>query len=512
MKKLFSMALALVMALSLTVPAFAADTATTDTTSVTINSTVEDYAANYEAYQLLGLTSALKCEQDHDHDTETCYIYSYKANDKYAEILKAELGITEAAKGKTMNQTIMDAIAAKNTAAAIRTFAENVLDAIVAAKLGSDASLTEGTAATLTQGYWLIVDVTADPADGITRSLVMLDTAGEPALNITAKDSKTTFTKTVDDDDVFIGQEIEYTLDYTLPANLGQYLDYTYIITDTLSDGLSFKQDCKIVINGTEVTSVQASFAGQTMTINLGDHILENKDAYAGKAIQITYHAIVDDDAVIAGEGNPNDAKLVYTNDPSKGATGELKDDEVVSTYAIALKKIDEAGAPLANAEFQFPFYVKATADTDGAYIYAGTEAGDGLVNTLTTPDSGVIIVKGVASGDYVITETKAPDGYNLLAAPVTITATKTSETETSITKILDENGNVIDEATQTSIEVTYENDDIATAVIFVMNKAGFELPSTGGMGTTLFTVVGAGLMMAAAVLLVTKKKMANEE
>ena len=161
---------------------------------------------------------------------------------------------------------------------------------------------------------------------------------------------------------------------------------------------------------------------------------------------------------------------------------------------------------------FQFPFYVKSTADTkDGAYIYAGTTAAEGLTNQITTPDSGVIVVKGVKTGSYTITEVTAPAGYNKLTAPVTVEAVKTGETSTHTTVYLDKDGNKVNESAKV-FEVKVDIDTIAATAVVVVNKAGTELPSTGGMGTTVFYVLGAVLVVGAGVLLVTKKRMSQGE
>ena len=172
------------------------------------------------------------------------------------------------------------------------------------------------------------------------------------------------------------------------------------------------------------------------------------------------------------------------------------------------MKKVNNKGVALPGAVFEFPFYVQSTADTDGAYIYAGDTAKDGLTKQITTPADGVIVVKGVKSGRYEITEFKAPDGYNKLTTPVTVEAVKTSSTTTSKTVYLDENGNVTNETTATEVKVELAN--IAATAVVVVNKAGTELPSTGGMGTTVFYVLGAVLVLGAVVLLVTKKRMSD--
>ena len=103
-----------------------------------------------------------------------------------------------------------------------------------------------------------------------------------------------------------------------------------------------------------------------------------------------------------------------------------------------------------------------------------------------------------------------APAGYNKLTGPVEVTPTKTSSTTTNVTVYLDENGNIVD--SETSTKVTVISDKIAATAIVIVNKAGTELPETGGVGTTMFYVVGGLMMLMAVVLLVTKKRMADAE
>lgn len=173
------------------------------------------------------------------------------------------------------------------------------------------------------------------------------------------------------------------------------------------------------------------------------------------------------------------------------------------------MKKVSDKGVNLPDAVFEFPFYVKSTPDADGAYIYAGTTEAEGLTKQITTPASGVIVVKGVKSGTYEIKEVTAPAGYNKLTAPVTVTAVKTGETSTHTTVYLDKDGNVVDESAKVT-EVKVDINTIAATALVVVNKAGTELPSTGGVGTTIFYVLGSVLVLGAVVLLVTKKRMSD--
>ena len=170
---------------------------------------------------------------------------------------------------------------------------------------------------------------------------------------------------------------------------------------------------------------------------------------------------------------------------------------------------MNDKGEALSGAKFELPFYVKETADTNGAYIYAGTTAGTGLTNQLTTPANGEITIKGVASGDYSITEVEAPNGYNKLTEDVTVTAEKTSAITTNTTFYI-KDGAVVANDTADSKTVTYINNNLAATAILVINKSGAELPSTGGMGTTIFYIAGTVLVLGAGVILVTRRRMSR--
>ena len=293
----------------------------------------------------------------------------------------------------------------------------------------------------------------------------------------------------------------------TLPAFLSD-VNVTSIIVD--NDGDASTAD--------DQTDVTAQFADKKIVIDWYDET-NGKFLYDnGATITITYTAVVTANAAIDGAGNAN--KVTVTWDTENGPKfSKLETTETIYTYAIALKKVNDEVVALAGAEFQFPFYVKATPNsTDGAYIYAYsndeyaalTDEDKAVVtNTITTPASGEIVVKGVASGAYSITEVTAPNGYNKLLSPVTVNAVKTGATTTNTTFYLNENGQVVD--TETDIKVEYSNDKLAATAVLIVNMTGTELPSTGGIGTTIFYVIGGILVLGAGVVLVAKKRMRRE-
>lgn len=573
MKKYISLLLALILSLALCVPMLADEPAAGDPApaptndDITVTITPNAYTntdTTYEAYKLLDLTTALVCnEEEHEHVTacgeepytcgkdahkhtdKDCYIFSYTVVDKYKGII---LGILNSGKQSTdtdyiadtdkdLNEKVYNALAAMN-ASQIRAFANAVIEKINAANLAIEPEkkdIKQNVPAELGQGYWLIVDVTnnADLPEGATRSLAMLDTSGKESIEIKAKDELHTLTKTVNEVNSFIGDTKTYTLEYTLPSNLDQYESYFFQIKDSLDTGLAFVSTSGTyhayvgtVNDDNEINDedgVSFTFNGQELTIDLGTYLFTNKATVKGQKVTITYQATVEDIIGIAGnvEVNNNTATLTFTNDPHKDSKGTTSDDAVVNSYAIAIKKVNTKGEALADATFKFPFYVKAELDANqqetGYYLYAGTTAADGLTNEITTGDDGLIVVKGVKANDtqnpyYSIEETKAPAGYNKLADPVNVVAEALETTKTNTTFYIDENGAVVEEKTDTTIEVKVTLDDLAVSSVMVVNKNGLELPSTGGIGTTIFYAVGGALMAGAVILLITKKKMSNEE
>lgn len=537
-KRFFSLVLTLILAFALAVPAFAAD--------VTIESD-HNKNATYEAYQLMTLTTSLKCgETDstgHVHD-EGCYNYSYKINPKYESILKEVLGKANAEPGKTMDQTIMDAIAAKSDAEAVRDLAEALYDKIKEKEpsLDCDATLDQGTAETLEQGYWLIVDSTATLPDGVTRSLVMLDTAGKEDITIEAKDEtidigKTVTTPTVnltpetsaEYGTVNIGDTITFTLTSSLPADLAEYTHpekkYQFKFVDNMSEGLEFIAITSVKIGDidvpAEVPGYQTSgfFTGGTDKngegeIDLSTYVQANLNTLGSQKVVVEYTARLTEDAVVENNGTIKEENKVYvefTNDYDTFQGGRTPEKDVdVYSFTLDIYKYtddnEEKGyqandTHLADAWFQLyktvndtTYYATANEVTSGGGNYkitgwaamTGDEAPDNAA-TFVTPESGKLDIDGLDLGTYYLRETKAPEGYNLLADPIEI-------------KIEDKAG---DNALEPVVEIPVRH---------VENSSGVELPSTGGIGTTIFYTLGGLLAVGAAVFLVTKKRMSGVE
>ena len=497
-RKLTSLLLALVMVFALAVTAFAQDIAVTGGTgSITISN-----AAKGETYTIYKLFDAT-VNADGSSIAYTGTIPE-SLNTYFTADGNGYISATPAAKdGENMSEGLKTALKAWTATATEAASAE------------SDGSTLNFN--NLPYGYYVVTTTQGN-------QVISVDST-KPNVTIVDKNSSTPegLSKTASSDDVSIGDTVTYTVSFKTSNYYGAGTEakeiVSYTIEDTLPDFLSGVNVTSIIVDkdGDSTTpgdqvDVTAQFANKKINIDWYDED-NNKFLYDnGATVTITYTAKVTAKAVIDGAGNANKVTVTWTTkDGNQPDPGKLEKEETIFTYAIALKKVNNKGKALPDAVFEFPFYVQSTADTDGAYIYAGTTAGEGLTNQITTPDSGVIVVKGVKSGSYEITEVTAPAGYNKLTAPVTVQAVKTNSTTTHTTVYLDKDGNVVDVSAKET-EVKVDIDTIAATAVVVVNKAGAELPSTGGTGTTVFYVLGAVLVVGAGVLLVTKKRMSQGE
>lgn len=498
-RKLTSLLLALVMVFALATTVFAQDVpGTGGTGSITISNAAK--GETYTIYKLFDATVNADGSSIAYTGEIPASLNTYFTADKN-HYISATPAATD---GANMSEGLKTALKAWTE------------DATATATAESDGSALNFKG--LKYGYYVVTTTQGNQVISVDSTM--------PNAIIVDKNSSTPegLRKTASSNDVSIGDEVTYTVRFETSNYFGAGKDakkiVSYTIEDTLPDFLSDVKVTSIIVDndGDSTTTkdqadVTAQFVDKKIVIDWYDEE-NNKFLHDnGATVTITYTAKVTDKAAIAGNGNTNKVTVTWTTEGGEPPVpGKLETKETIYTYAIALKKVDNKGEALPGAVFEFPFYVKSTADaTDGAYIYAGTTAGEGLTNQITTPENGVIIVKGVKSDDYEITEFKAPAGYNKLTAPVTVEAVKTGETSTHTTVYLDKDGNKVNESAKV-FEVKVDIDTIAATAVVVVNKAGTELPSTGGMGTTVFYVLGAVLVVGAGVLLVTKKRMSQSE
>lgn len=315
--------------------------------------------------------------------------------------------------------------------------------------------------------------------------------------------------------DADIGQKVNYKS--TVTVGLGAT---NYIMHDTMEAGLTFNYTTEtaatdVVVrldNGTGLgeivdtdnyTVTVSPTDGHTFDIAFDDEFIADLDK--GDKFTVYYSATLNKDANIVVDGNDNTVYLSYGED-STWETAEHK--TTTYTWKIDVLKYtvtarDEDGNPtatknLAGAVFQLKLTGSADAikftqiddtEVDGVAIPTYRVDPQGTVTSITTGDTGEFFIVGLDEGVYDLTELEAPAGYNKLSAPVKVT--------------ISSNYNEKD------LSATYLIDNSAPATIGVENNTGSLLPETGGIGTTIFYVIGGLLMVAAFVLLVSKKRMA---
>ena len=382
----------------------------------------------------------------------------------------------------------------------------------------------------LDYGYYVVAvpGATLANTSGQYATLVSVDSTN---VNANIKGSLPTVDKKVqvngngaDTADAKIGDTLTFTLTSTIPDMSAD--DYsTFNFKDTLSKGLTYGDITSVTVEGVDaplvkdtdytVTTTPAAAGNTLLTVGMTD--FKNKQqTNAGKKITVTYTATLNENAVVGGAGNVNSATIQYSNDPSSTGTGESEPDKVrVFTYGFTVDKYtgdnyNDAATRLAGAEFTLTakgdtsaikfVQVNAGSATEDA-VYRVAKAGEtaGTTTTITTPANGKVVFQGLKNGEYTLTETKAPAGYNKLASAIGVKVNGSNDgTDT----------------TNATVNITYNNDNNDTTydqtasngVIPVQNKSGAILPGTGGMGTIAFTVIGV-LVIALGVAWTLKRK-----
>jgi len=275
-----------------------------------------------------------------------------------------------------------------------------------------------------------------------------------------------------------IGQELTYTLTSKVPDTTG-YSEYTFKMTDTLSKGLTFvskPEDVTVTIGDETITdNVTKNIKGQDLEVSFEMLNLQKK---VGQEIKITYKAKLNENAVITTGPNTNKVTLEYSNDPKNNdSTDTTTDEEKVFTAKVIVNKVDgKDQKALEGAKFklknnQNKYYQVNPSTKEVTWVDKKDEATE-VETKIGTDGNATASFEGLAAGKYKLEETKAPDGYNLL----------TEEKEVEIKATKEDDGGA----------VTAIIDGQAT----VENNSGVELPGTGGMGTTLFAVLGGGIIL----------------
>ena len=319
--------------------------------------------------------------------------------------------------------------------------------------------------------------------------------------------------------DAKIGDILTFTLTSTIP-DMSAYSTYTFNFKDTLSKGLTFEQVDSVKVGDTALTT-DTDYTVATAPADNGKTLLtvtmknfKNQQANVGKKITVTYTATLNKDAVVGGAGNVNSATIQYSNNPSTSGTGESEPSKVrVFTYGFTVDKYTgdqytDAATRLAGAKFTLApkngepmsfVQVNAGSATAKAEYRVAKADEPGATTTIITPENGKVEFRGLKNGEYTLTETEAPAGYNKLASAIGV-------------KVNGQNDGT--DTTHATVTITYNNDNngsnydqtASNGVIPVRNKSGVVLPGTGGMGTIAFTVIGV-LVIALGVAWTLKRK-----
>lgn len=335
--------------------------------------------------------------------------------------------------------------------------------------------------------------------------LCSLDTTA-PNAEVKEKNEATVIVKNVEDTKKQNVAEIGTYVKFTIQITVKDKAPVNYKLVDEMTEGLTFvkNETYPLTVTVNENTLDAANYKVAETTEPRGFTLTFNNNAEGsasilktGDVVTVTYYAQINENAKIADEANVNKAKVEYgTNSHTEYDTTETyvwkmnivkytMEQETEKKLAGATFKLsrDEAGAQV----------IKLVKVDDTTYRLALPTETEGVVDTITTGETGELVINGLADGTYYLTETKAPRGYNLLREPVKVKIDHTTA-----------NGKL----TETSF-VADQTETDTSGVVKVENNAGAELPSTGGIGTTAFYVLGSAMALGAVILLVTKKRMA---
>ena len=483
--------------------------------SITITNAVENKV--YDIYRIFDLTAT------DTNDDDVFDSYSYTVNPAWNNFFfgtdaPGAAFLVEKTDDNTETYKNCNELVKDGTVYFINITESNVADLANAAlpyavKLANSDGTKTATGSTLkfediALGYYLIYPQGATEITDGNASICSL-TSTDPDAETVAKAVYPSITKEDDKEDVEIGELVTYTVTGTVPDTTG-YVSYTYELNDKMTSGLTFNEeiaDMTVEIDGTEITvpetgKVTLTYAdnGFVMTFDMTKY-----QALKGKTITLTYKARVNEEAVC--KVTENTVTLKYSNNPDGGTDKTPEISEQVCSSKIVVDKFEKGNTSkkLAHAKFvlvkkandteSFYKYTAATTDTPASVTWYTLAEGEtlasaiaaGKVTEVETDADGAAAFNGLKDGTYYLRETASPEGYNMLDDDVMCAVQHTPDTTTE--KII-------------GISLTKQ----------VANTTGTLLPTTGGIGTTVFYILGSLLVLGAIVLFVTKRRMAVKD
>ena len=502
-KKLAAAMLTAIMMMTMTVTAFAAET--TNTLTVNANGGQDLNGQTINLYKLFDVTESGTTESKN---------YAYTVNTQYKAALANVLSIPETSKDEEFAKAVAD------KTATIQQFANGFTAKALTDNLGvtktsgkiTGENTTSYTFNDLDAGYYLVY-VTGGKE--IQSSLVTVD---KEHTTVNLKTEAPSITKKADRETVEIGQVVKYTVTGSIPDTTG-YDQYQYIIHDELSNGLDFVndengtalgegattvnvtvafKDSNLTVEGTTPTTANLDTANnRKMSLNLSEWVRDNQ-ANKGKEFTVTYYAKVNKDAVVTEK---NKAQLEYGNKPGETTTTTPSEAKTPTYPLDILKKNAKNNDKLAGAKFElYRNEADAKAGTnaikvsgsDGNYVVDPTSSTTEFESVKSIAGENYNLrVNGLAEGTYYLVETKAPDGYNKLTAPVVIKITKSTDTDV------------------TKWTISQDGTDETDKIIDIENSTGSLLPSTGGAGVIVFAGVAILLVFGVVVSFIRDKRKA---
>lgn len=505
MKKFLAILLAAMMLLAMTA-AFAEDT---ETFTITVPESETGVSHTYEVYQIF--VGDLAENEDGDAILSNV-IWGTNAHSDYIPGDPVADGVMEGLSGFTGTDKEKLKEIAKYVDISGKPF----------------TTVTDGSSVTVPAGYYLIKDKdnSLDEAhDAYTTYIVKVC----KSVTLSPKSVYPTVDKEVQDEvadqetgasegwgetaDHAINETFSFRLTATLPAS-EKYADYeTYKVTfnDTMSDGITFEEIVSVYVGDVEVTEYTCTATedqvGGSWSLTIEDlKAIEGVDLTNGAEVVVVYNAHLNENAQVDNESatstdNENSVYLTYSNNPNVDGEGKTPTDYVwVFTYEVKNTKYAnqaEEGKELEGAGFTLyddeDNAIKLIDNGDGTYTVAAQDATEGVVTEMVTSENGLFNIIGLDAGTYTLKETTVPAGYNKCAdMTITISAQHYED---------DEQDDACVELTNNS---TMDND--------IINKSGATLPETGGIGTTLFYLLGGLMTAGSALILVVRRRAEAEE
>lgn len=560
-KKFTATIAATLMAASLSVPMFASVPVGAAATENTISFTGEiaNSGHTYTAYRIFDGTVKITPANESTGTPAKTELTGIK----WANEAKADVFLTALKGDTTIGNDFASCSNAVEVANVLSGYTSNgdkakAFAKLVVAQKDNLVTVNDTASGTITadkDGYYVVVEspLTGVPLDSAMTSYLLAVYDASEGAEIAVKSAIPTVEKKIQENaktgdwqadatygeryndtaDFNIGDTVPFKLFGTMPSNIAEYPSYKYVFHDTLGKEFTLAENfatkgVTVSIDGTVIDTskysvtvvTDAGTKASNITITFDD-IKTAATLSATSKVVVSYSATLNDSAAIGKPGQENAVYLEYSNNPNVGGTGTTSKtnvDEVIAfTYELDVTKVDGANEDLKLKDAEFKLQATngthkdmwAIVDSNGKV--SNWTADEEQASVLTSATDGTFKVIGLDDGAYSLKETKAPNGYNLLTEAVVFTInanTSNTQTDSDITG---------DELTALTIQVGSDTPAAGNLVngsvnMTVKNNSGTGLPSTGGIGTTLFYIGGGCMVGLAGIFLITKKRMGKKD